>query len=176
MKIVMPYYGLFSRHLQILDLQWRSHCAHYFYVPWLIMTSQWVMKLLMMLHCGITVNNDIARDWVDRDLLFYRLLKYNITGSIYYCIKALYSHHIACVKVNNYVTNWFDIKSGVHQGDSLSPTLFGLFLNDLLRKVKDLKLGVKIVGEIVSILAFADDIVIFAESEKTDFKMYWKLV
>ncbi len=29
-------------------------------------------------------------DWVDRDLLFYRLLKYNITGSIYYCIKALY--------------------------------------------------------------------------------------
>ncbi len=52
------------------------------------------------------------------------------------------------------------------QGDFLSPTLFGLFLNDLLRKVKDLKLGVKIVDEIVSILAFADDIVIFAESEK----------
>ncbi len=100
-----------------------------------------------------------------QDLPFYRLLKYNITGNIYYCIKALYSHPIACVKVNNYETNWFDITSGVHQEDSLSPTLFGLFLNDLLREVKDLKLGMKIADEIISILAFADDIVIFAESE-----------
>ncbi len=51
------------------------------------------------------------------------------------------------------------------RGDSLSPTLVGLFLSDLLREGKDLKLGVKIVDEIVSILAFADNIVIFAESE-----------
>ncbi len=32
------------------------HCAHYlhyFYVPWLIMASQWVMMLLGMPHCGI---------------------------------------------------------------------------------------------------------------------------
>ncbi len=103
-------------------------------------------------------------DWVDWDLLFYRLLKYNITGNIYYCIKALYSQYIACVKVNNNVT-WFDITSGVQQGRSLSPTVFGLFLNDLLREVKDLKLGIKMAEEIISILAFADDIVIFAESE-----------
>ncbi len=79
-----------------------------------------------------------AFDWVDWDLLFFRLLKYNIIGNIYYCIKALYSHPIASVKVNKYVTNWFDITSGVLQGNSLSPTLFGLFLNDLLREVKDL--------------------------------------
>ena len=57
-----------------------------------------------------------AFDWVDHDLLFYRLLKYNITGNIYYCIKALYSHPIAHVKVNNYVTDWFNISSGVRQG------------------------------------------------------------
>ncbi len=66
----------------------------------------------------------------------YCFIKYNITGNIYYWIKAFYSQSIACVKVNNYVTNWFDIISGVHQGDSLSQILFGLFLNDLLREVK----------------------------------------
>ncbi len=79
--------------------------------------------------------------WVDQDLLFYRLLKYNITENIYYCFKALYIHLLACVKVNNYITTWFDITSGVHQGDSLSPTLFGLFLNDLLKELKDLNLA-----------------------------------
>ncbi len=37
-------------------------CVHYFYVPWLVMTSQWVMMLLKVSHCGITVGNVIARD------------------------------------------------------------------------------------------------------------------
>ncbi len=106
-----------------------------------------------------------AFDWMDWDLLFYRFLKYNITGNIYYCIKALYIHPIAFVKVNKYVTNWFDITSGVHQGDSLFPTLFGLFLNDLLREVKDLKLTIKFAKEIISRLAFAEDIIILAKSE-----------
>ncbi len=42
---------------------WRLPCVHYFYVPWLIMTSQWVMKLLARdAHCNITMGNDVARD------------------------------------------------------------------------------------------------------------------
>ncbi len=36
--------------------------VHYFYVPWLIMTSQWVMTLLGMPHCGTTMGNDVAKD------------------------------------------------------------------------------------------------------------------
>ncbi len=39
-----------------------AHYLHYFYVPWLIMTSQWVMTLLGMPHCGTTMGNDVARD------------------------------------------------------------------------------------------------------------------
>ncbi len=52
------------------------------------------------------------------------------------------------------------------QGDSLSPTLFGLYNNDLIKEVQKLNLGVKVGEELVSILAFADDIVIIANSEK----------
>ncbi len=39
-----------------------AHYLHYLYVPWLIMTSQWVMTLLGMPHCGTTLANDDARD------------------------------------------------------------------------------------------------------------------
>ncbi len=39
-------------------------CVHYFYVPWLITTSQRVMTLLRMRNCGITVVNDVARDCI----------------------------------------------------------------------------------------------------------------
>ncbi len=72
-NVIMPYYGLFSGDLHILDLQWRLPlcsllfceyypCVHYFYVPWLIMTSQWLMTLLRMPHCGTIMGNDVARD------------------------------------------------------------------------------------------------------------------
>ncbi len=37
-------------------------CAHYFYVPWLIMTSQWVMMLLGMPHYGTTMGDNVTRD------------------------------------------------------------------------------------------------------------------
>ncbi len=109
-----------------------------------------------------------AFDWVDRDLLFYKLLKYNINGNIYKCIniKAMYNHPMTCVKVNDNITQWFDISSGVRQGDSLSPTLFGLFINDLISEVKALNLGVNINDIIISILAFAGDIVIIAQNQK----------
>ncbi len=36
-------------------------CVHHVYVLWLIMTSQSVMALLGMPHCGITMTNDIGR-------------------------------------------------------------------------------------------------------------------
>ena len=69
-----------------------------------------------------------AFDWVDRDLLFYRLLTYGITGKIYKEIKSLYNNTFSldfpCVCVNNWMTGWFGVSSGVKQGDNLSPTYF----------------------------------------------------
>ncbi len=39
-----------------------AHYLHYFYVACLIMTSQLLMTLLGMLHCGITMGNDFTKD------------------------------------------------------------------------------------------------------------------
>lgn len=56
-----------------------------------------------------------AFDWVDRDLLFYKLLTYNKNGFIYKCIKlkfVQYSHPLACIKLNDTITDWLSISSG----------------------------------------------------------------
>ena len=60
-------------------------------------------------------------DKVDRNLLLFRLLQYGIDGKIYYLIKNVYVDNIARVKVNNFFTDWFNVSSGVRQGDKLSP-------------------------------------------------------
>ena len=42
-------------------------------------------------------------DWVDRDLLMYRLLTYGINGKIYNAIKSLYQHTMSSVCLNEYM-------------------------------------------------------------------------
>jgi len=105
-----------------------------------------------------------AFDWVDRDLLFYKLLQNNIDGRIYNAVKALYSNPVAQIKLNKAYTEWFETNSGVKQGDCLSPTLFGIYINDLVSELNSHDLGVKLRDVKVSILLFADDIVLIAES------------
>ena len=105
-----------------------------------------------------------AFDWVDRKMLFYTLLKKGLNYRLYHCVKSIYENSMASIKVNQYYTDWFYIESGVRQGDPLSPTLFSLFINELVVIVNSLNLGVEIEDKNVSILAFADDIVLIAKN------------
>ena len=111
------------------------------------------------------VDFEKAFDWVDRTLLLYRLINYNIDGKMYKLIKRMYTNTTSCVNVNNLFTAWFDVNSGVRQGDNLSPTLFGSYINDLAQLIKALGKGVKVGPDRISILLYADDIVLLAESE-----------
>ena len=94
-------------------------------------------------------------------------MQYGIDGKFLQILKAMYANLQICVKIHNHLTNWFDSCIGVRQGDTLSPTLFNLFVNDLAREVNELKCGVKIGNKMVSVLLYADDIVLISETEES---------
>ncbi len=77
------------------------------------------------------LDSEKAFHHVDRDLLLYKLLRIEIKGHIYESIKNIYQNSYCSVNVNNMLTDWFNTKAGVEQGDSLSPTMFGIFINDI---------------------------------------------
>ncbi|KAF0753702.1 craniofacial development protein 2-like [Aphis craccivora] len=62
-----------------------------------------------------------------------------------------------------------DLRIGVRQECTLSPPLFNYYIEKVINTVKAkltrLNIGIKIGGEIVSMIRFADDIVVIAESE-----------
>ena len=115
---------------------------------------------------GSYIDLEKAFDWINRDMLLYKLFLYDIDGKMYFAIKSLLSNTSSAVMLNADVqTSWFDTCFGVRQGDSLSPTLFSLFLNDLVIHLKESCPTVKVGDTSLNCLLYADDMVLIAESE-----------
>ena len=116
--------------------------------------------------CAAFINFSKAYDRINRTLLWRKLEATGIDGKFINILKALY-HKLKCsVKLNGVTTDWFDVSMGLKQGCILSPQLFNLFINDLTDRINDLKCGVKIGNEQISILLYADDIVLLSSNEE----------
>ena len=106
-----------------------------------------------------------AYDRINRKYLFKKLQKLGIYGEMLTIIGAVYKGCQCCVRLNGRCTDWFKVDSGLKQGCLLSPILFSLYINDLAQEIKQLGCGVNIGDCKLSILLYADDIVMLAESE-----------
>ena len=116
-----------------------------------------------------------AFDRVDRDLLMYKLLLNGIKGHMYDNIKSIYNESFCSININNMLTDWFDTKYGVKQGDTLSPTMFNIYINDIVPEVKSVNEGINFNGTNICILLYADDIVLLSENEEGLQKMLDKV-
>ena len=94
-----------------------------------------------------------------------QILNKNIDGNFYWSLKSLYAQTTSCLKINGEMTQFFNIPNGVRQGDPLSPTLFSIFIDSLISELKSLNLGIDINDLILTVLAYADDLVIITDSE-----------
>ena len=65
-------------------------------------------------------------------------------------------------------TGWFQIVKGVHQGCILSPCLFNLYVEYIMRNagLEEAQAGIKIARRNINNLRYADDITLMAESEE----------
>ena len=81
---------------------------------------------------GVFIDFQIAFDFVDRNVLLYKLLSNGMNGKFYNSIKSILSDTSACVKLNGILTDSFPVLSGVRQGDSSSPMTFAFLLMILL--------------------------------------------
>ena len=87
------------------------------------------------------------------------LLQYGIDGQLLNAIKSLYMHSEVCVRVNSATTKPFRVSVGLRQGCSLSPILFLIYMDRIVKKSESCG-GVKIGECTVQRLLFADDLVL----------------
>jgi len=79
-----------------------------------------------------------------------------------------YAGQEATIRTGHGTTDWFQIGKGVHQGCILSPCLFKLYAEYILRnpELEEAQTGIKIAGTNINNLIYADDTTLMAESEK----------
>lgn len=109
-----------------------------------------------------------AFDTVNREMLWYKLMVLGINGKFLKGLQSLYVDVRYAVKINGYMTDMFDVSLGVKQGCKLSPTLFSIYINDLADEINSLDVGLPIsANDMLSILLYADDIVLLAPDEES---------
>ena len=74
----------------------------------------------------------------------------------------------ATIRTGHGTTDWFQIGKGVGQGCILSPCLFNLYAEYIMRNsgLEEAQAGIKIAGRNINSLRYADDTILMAESEE----------
>ena len=83
-------------------------------------------------------------------------------------LRNLYAGQKATVRTGHGTTDWFQIRKGVCQGCLLSPCLFNLYAEYIMRNpgLDEAQAGIKIAGRNINNLRYADDTILMAESEE----------
>ena len=83
-------------------------------------------------------------------------------------LRNLYAGQEATVRTGHGTTDWFQIGKGVSQGCILSPCLFNLYAEYIMRNagLDEAQAGIKIAGRNVNNLRYADDTTLMAENEE----------
>ncbi|GFR62355.1 LINE-1 retrotransposable element ORF2 protein [Elysia marginata] len=77
----------------------------------------------------------------------------------------LYWEQVAAIRIDGEYTDFTEIKRGVRQGCVLSPDLFNLYSEVILRNITDMA-GVKVGGRNITSLRYANDTVLIANSQE----------
>ena len=83
-------------------------------------------------------------------------------------LRNLYAGQEATVRSRHETTDWFQTGKGVHQGYILSPCLFNLYAEYIMRNagLDKAQAEIKIAGRNISNLRYANDTTLMAESKK----------
>ena len=109
-----------------------------------------------------------AFDCVDHNKLWEILKEMGIPDHLTCLLRNLYAGQEATVRTGHGTTNWFPIGKGVCQGCMLSPCLFNLYAEYIMRNagLEEAQAGIKTAGRNINNLRYADDTTLRAESEE----------
>ena len=105
---------------------------------------------------------------MDHNKLWEILKEMGIPDDLTCLLRNLYAGQEATVRIGHGTTDWFQIGKGVHQGCILSPCLFNVYAEYIMRNagLEEAQAGIKIARGNINNLRYTDDTTLMAESEE----------
>ena len=97
-----------------------------------------------------------------------KFLEMGIPDNLTCLLRNLYAGQEATVKIEHGITEWFQIGKGICQGCVLSPCLFNLYAEYIMRNagLDEAQAGIKIAGRNINNLRYTDNTTLIAEREE----------
>ena len=103
---------------------------------------------------------------LDNNKLWKILQETGIPDHLNCFLRNVYAGQETTVRTRHGTTDWFQIGKGVHQGSILSPRLFNLYAEHIMRNsgLEEAQEGIKIAGININNLRYANNTILIAES------------
>ena len=133
-------------------------------IPWIIGKSREFQKNIYFCFTDYTK----VFDCVDHNKQWKIIQEMEILDHLNCRLRNLYAGQEATVRTGQGITDWFKTGKGVHQGCVLSPCLFNLYAEYIMRNARldEAQAGIKTTGRNINNLRYADDTTLMAESKE----------
>ena len=111
-----------------------------------------------------TIDISKAFDKVNYFTLISKLVSRRLPRPLLNLLFKWLTNSYCVVKWNGVFSSWFKLNAGVRQGGVLSPSLFAVYVDDLLKKLSKCKLGCFIKTQICNAFMYADDLILISAS------------
>ena len=110
-----------------------------------------------------------AFDWVDHKKLWKILKDMGIPDHLTCLLRNLYVGQEATVRTGHGTTDWFQIGKGARQGYILSPCLFNLYAEYIMKNawLEEAQAGIKIAGRNINNLRYGDGTTLWQKLKKS---------
>ena len=108
-----------------------------------------------------------AFDCVDHNKLWKILKEVGLPDHLTCLLRNLYTGQEATVRTGHGTTDLFQIRKGVRQGCILSPCLFNLYAEYIMRNIRldEAQVGIKIAGRNINNLRYTDDTTLWQKAK-----------
>ena len=113
----------------------------------------------------------MAFDKCRYDILFQKLLERKLTAVVVRVLVYVYQEQYAWVKWGKEKSRLFQIQNGTRQGSVLSPSLFSVYMDELLSWLRKSGVGCHVGGVFAGAVGYTDDLLLLAPSRSAMDKM-----
>jgi hypothetical protein len=139
---------------------------------------QYINKLKDKNHMIISLDAEKEFDKIQHPFMIKVLERSGIQGPYLNMIKVMYNKPVTNIKVYGQKLEATPLKSGPRQGCSLSPYLFNIVFEVLVRAIRQQKeiMGIQIGKEEVKISLFTDDMIVYISDPKNSIRELLSLI